>query len=51
MPEFSMPACWRHFFKGHKWWCRACDLETERQFREVCEAYWPLAADVERTDP
>lgn len=43
MPEFFMPTCWRHFFKGNKWWCRACHAETERQFREVCEAYWPVA--------
>lgn len=41
-PVFEMPACWRHFFKGHRWWCRACDRETESQFREVCEALWAL---------
>lgn len=47
--EFEMPACLRwHFFKGNKWWCRACHREVERQFREVVEAYWALTGDGER---
>lgn len=40
--EFKMPACYRHFFKGCKWWCRACHREVEHQFRDVCEAYWAV---------
>lgn len=39
-PQFTMSTCHRHFFKGHRWWCRGCDRETEREFRDVCEAWW-----------
>jgi hypothetical protein len=42
-PTFKMPACSHHFFKGHKWWCRPCDRETESQFRETAEAWWEVA--------
>ena len=40
--EFEMPACSRHFFKGHKWWCRACDRQTEAEFRDTTWALWEL---------
>lgn len=30
-----MPACHRHFLSGHRWWCRACDRETERQVEPI----------------
>lgn len=46
-PTFRMPACSRHFFVGHKRRCRACDEETERQFREVAEAWWRSRAEEE----
>lgn len=39
-PVFVMPPCFRHLFKGHRWWCRACDRATEDQFKEVAEAWW-----------
>lgn len=42
LPEFTMPACRKHFFKGHFPTCRECDKETERQFREACEVLWAL---------
>ena len=42
IPYFKMPACMKHFFKGHKWWCKRCRKEAEDQFKEVCEAYWEL---------
>lgn len=50
LPEFTMPPCMKHFFKGHKWWCKKCDEETERQFRDVCLAWWsrPLLDDREQ---
>ena len=41
-PVFKMPTCMKHFFKGHKWWCKRCRKEAEAQFKEVCEAYWEL---------
>lgn len=44
-PTFKMSACHRHFFKGHRWWCRGCDRETERQFREVVELWWSVSPD------
>jgi hypothetical protein len=34
-----MPTCTRHILARHRWWCRGCRAEVERQFREVCEAY------------
>jgi hypothetical protein len=40
-----LPACRRHFFKGHKWWCRACDRETARQVRALAEDHYRLARD------
>lgn len=46
-PTFQMPACSRHFFVGHKRRCRACDEETERQFRETAEAWWRSRAEEE----
>jgi len=38
--EFTLPTCHRHFFRGHRWWCRACRREANDQFREVCEVLW-----------
>lgn len=40
--KFEMPRCSRHFFKGHKWWCRRCDEATEAEMREVVHALWEL---------
>lgn len=40
--KFDMPACSKHFFKGHKWWCRRCDRVTEVEMREVVHALWEL---------
>lgn len=40
--KFEMSRCHRHFFKGHKWWCRRCDRVTEDEFREVCHTMWEL---------
>ena len=40
--RFTMPVCFRHFFKGHKWWCRACDRVTEDEFRYTVHALWKL---------
>lgn len=39
---FKMPACPRHFFKGHKWWCRRCDQATADEFRDTTHALWRL---------
>lgn len=48
LPEFRMPTCHRHFFKGYRWWCRACSHEVERQFEDVCVALWTLQAEATR---
>lgn len=45
-PTFKMTPCHRHFFKGHRWWCRGCDRDTERQFREVCELWWRVPREI-----
>lgn len=38
--KFVMPACYRHWRKGHKWWCRGCDRVAEQEFREVVHLVW-----------
>jgi len=42
LPEFQMVACAEHLLAGHRWRCRACRTEVERQFRECCEELWRL---------
>jgi hypothetical protein len=48
--RFKMPACHRHFFKGHKWWCRKCDRHTEIEMREVVHELWTLQGAGDRID-
>lgn len=40
--KFVMPACHRHWQKGHRWWCRACDRAGEQEFKDTTEALWTL---------
>ena len=47
LPEFQMVACADHMLTGHRWRCRACRREVERQFQECCEEMWRL----QRTTP
>ena len=42
LPEFQMVACADHMLTGHRWRCRACRREVERQFQECCEEMWRL---------
>lgn len=47
LPEFQMVACADHMLTDHRWRCRACRREVERQFQECCEEMWRL----QRTTP
>jgi hypothetical protein len=46
--KFEMPTCWKHWRKGHKWWCRRCDLVAEVQFRDTVHALWKLQGAADR---
>lgn len=48
--RFTMPKCHRHFFTGHKWWCRACDRQTEVEMRDVVHKMWKLQGAGDRID-
>lgn len=45
---FQMPRCAKHFFKGHKWWCRKCDNATEYEMRLVVHELWKLQGAEDR---
>lgn len=45
---FEMPRCHKHFFKGHKWWCKKCDRVTELDMEELVHSLWEMQGAVDR---
>lgn len=49
--KFVMPACWRHWQKGHRWWCRGCDRITQQEMRDVVHTLWRAQGAGDRIVP
>jgi hypothetical protein len=54
LPEFRMPTCcvgnWRskHFFTGHRWWCKYCRQALREQAEQIAIALWSAQRTLKR---